>query len=111
MCYSSLGPWIMDLGATDHMYGNKDLLYSLTYSNSLPHITVAGGNKTTLNGIVETQHIPSLLLDSVLYVPKSPFNLLSISRITKPHSCLVTSTPDLVFPQDLSMGRMIGEGH
>ncbi|CAH1412736.1 unnamed protein product [Lactuca virosa] len=107
----SMGPWIVDSGATDHLCGNKHLFSKLTCSDSLPPIMVADGNKTSVNGVGSAQPISSLSLDSVLYVPKSPFNLVSVSRTTKKHSCSITFTPDSVFIQDLSTGRMIGKGH
>ncbi|KAJ9550546.1 hypothetical protein OSB04_014591 [Centaurea solstitialis] len=107
----TISPWIVDFGATDHLCGNKHLFSQLSCSDSLPPITVADGNKTTVHGIGKAQPISTLSLDSVLYVPKSPFSLLSVSRVTKTHSCSVTFTPDHVFLQDLSTGRMIGEGY
>lgn len=43
---SSLRPWIIDLIASDHLWGNKNLLTSLPYSNKSPPITLADGTKT-----------------------------------------------------------------
>ena len=41
---SSLGPWILDFGASDHIYGNKDLFSSITTTFALPTITLANGS-------------------------------------------------------------------
>ena len=52
----------------------------------------------------------SLSIDNVLYVPGSPFNLLSISRLTRSLDCVISFTKDSVTLQDRSSGRMIGTG-
>jgi hypothetical protein len=38
---SSLGPWILDSGASDHMSGNKLLFSHLTFMDSLANVTLA----------------------------------------------------------------------
>ena len=48
---SSVSPWIIDYGTTDHMCGNELLISSLTYSNTLPTVTLADGTKTAVKGI------------------------------------------------------------
>ena len=107
----SLGPWIIDSGATDHMCGNKLLFSSLTYSDTLPTITLADGTKTTVKGIGQTTPTSSLSLNLVLYVPDSSFNLISVSQLTKILNCSVTFTPTSVCVQDQGTGRTIGVGH
>ncbi|KAJ9547160.1 hypothetical protein OSB04_019703 [Centaurea solstitialis] len=81
----TISPWI-----------DLPIISVLPCSDSLTLITVADGNKTTVHGIGKAQPISTLSLDSILYVPKSPFNLLSINLVTKTHSCSVTFTPDYV---------------
>ncbi|KAK2377577.1 putative mitochondrial protein [Trifolium repens] len=107
---SSLGPWVIDSGASDHVTGNKSLFSSLSTSGFLPSITSANGSQTQSQGIGTVQILPSLSVDSVLYVPGCPFNLLSVNRLTRSLDCIVTFTNSNVTLQDRSSGRTIGVG-
>ena len=40
---STVGTWVVDYGACDHIFGNKSLLSGIAYSQSLPAITLANG--------------------------------------------------------------------
>jgi len=107
---NSLGPWVLDSGATDHITGNKSLFSSLSTSGHLPSITMANGSKVSSHGVGTVHLFPSLPIDNVLYVPGSPFNLLSINRLTRSLDCIISFTKDSVCLQDRSSGRMIGTG-
>jgi hypothetical protein len=99
---SSLGPWVIDSGASDHVTGNKSLFSSLSTSGFLPSITSANGSQTQSQGIGTVQILPSLSVDSVLYIPGCPFNLLSVNRLTRSLDCIVTFTNSNVTLQDRS---------
>ena len=86
---SSPGPWVFDSGATDHINGNKSLFSS---PNHLPSVTLADGSRVSSHGVGTVKLFPSLTIDKVLYVPGSPFNLLSISRLTRSLDCVVSFT-------------------
>ncbi|RVW81698.1 Retrovirus-related Pol polyprotein from transposon RE1 [Vitis vinifera] len=45
---SSLEPWILDSGASDHISGNKDLFSFNTTTSALPTVTLANGSKLWL---------------------------------------------------------------
>lgn len=107
---SSLGSWVLDYGACDHVTGNKNLFSSLSTSGFLPTITSANGSQTRSEGIGTVRILPSISVTSVLYVPNYPFNLLSVSRLTHSHDCSVTFTNNNVTLQDQSSGRTIGVG-
>ncbi|RVX23604.1 Retrovirus-related Pol polyprotein from transposon TNT 1-94 [Vitis vinifera] len=47
---SSLGPWILDSGASDHLSGNKDLFSSITTTSDLPTVTLTNGSQTVAKG-------------------------------------------------------------
>ena len=97
-------------GASNHISGNKDLFSSLTVTSPLPMITLANGSQTMAKGIGSASPLPSIPLTFVLYVPDSPFNLLSISKLTRDLDCLITFSDNSVTLQDRSMGRTIGIG-
>ena len=107
---NSLGPWVLDSGATDHITGNKSLFSSLSTSGHLPSITMANGSKVSSHGVGTVHLFPSLPIDNVLYVPGSPFNLLFINHLTRFLDCIISFTKDSVCLQDRSSGRMIGTG-
>ena len=85
-----LGPWILDFGASNHLFGNKDIFSSLTITSPLPMITLANGTQTMAKGIGSACPLPSLPLTFVLYVPDSPFNLISISKLIHDLNCSIT---------------------
>ncbi|RVX06351.1 Retrovirus-related Pol polyprotein from transposon RE2 [Vitis vinifera] len=107
---SSLGPWILDSGASDHLSGNKDLFSSITTTSALPTVTLANGSQTVAKGIGLALPLPSLPLTSVLYTPECPFNLFSISKLTRTLNCSITFSDKFVTLQDRSTGKTIGIG-
>ena len=89
-------PWILDSRASDHLSDNKDIFSSLTFTSSLPMVTLANGSQTIAKGIDSTCPLPSLPLTFVLYVLDSPFNLISISKLTRDLNCLITFCDNFV---------------
>ena len=106
----SSGPWILDSGASDHLSGNKDIFFSLTFTSPLSMVTLANGSQTIAKGIGSACPLPSLPLTYVLYVPDSPFNLISISKLSCDLNCLIIFSDSFVTLQDRSTGQTIGIG-
>ena len=106
----SSGPWILDSRASDHISSNKDLFSFLTITLPLPMITLANGSQTMAKGIGSACPLPSKPLTYVLYVPDSPFNLISINKLTCDLNCLITFSDNSFTLQDRSTGRTIGIG-
>ena len=73
-------------------------------------IALANGSQTMAKGIGSASPLPSIPLTSVIYVPNSPFNLLSISKLTRDLNCLITFSNNSITLQDWSTGRTIGIG-
>ena len=107
----SFAPWILDIRASNHIFGNKDLFSSLTFPSPLPIITLANGSQTIAKGIDSSCPLPSLPLTSVLYVPDFPFNLISIRKLTRDLHCVLTFSHNSVTLQDRSTGKTIDIGH
>ena len=51
-----------------------------------------------------------LKLNSVLFVPQCPYNLISLSQLTRSLNCSVTFTANSFVIQEHGTGRLIGEG-
>ena len=73
-------------------------------------ITLAYGSQTMAKGIGSACPLPSIPLTYVLYVIDSPFNLISINKLTRDLNCLVTFYANSITWQDLSIGRTIDIG-
>ena len=69
---------------------------------------MANGFRVSSHGVGTIHLLPSLSIDNVLYVPRSPFNLLSISHLTRSLDYLISFTKDSICLQDWSLGWMIG---
>ena len=53
-------------------------------------ITLANGSQTMAKGIGSACPLPFVSLTFVLYVPDSPFNMISISKLTRDLNVLIT---------------------
>ena len=110
-CFShSFGSWILDSEASDHISSNKNIFSSLTITSPLPMITLANGSQTMAKGIGSACPLPSIPFTSVIYVLDYPFNMISISKLTRDLNCLILFSDNSVALRDWSMGRMIGIG-
>ena len=73
-------------------------------------ITLTNGSQTMAKGIDSTCPLPSISLTSIIYVLDCPFNLISISKLTRDLYCLITFSDNFFTLQDRSTGRTIGIG-
>jgi hypothetical protein len=93
-------------------YGCTNNLLEREVRIDTPHsATLANGSLYHVVGFGHTHLSPDIEFLSVLHVPSFPFNLLSISKITKALNCSVSFYPSLCIFQDLKTRRMIGMGH
>lgn len=66
-CVTTQDPWVIDLGATDHMTGTYGLLSDLEHSSSFPNVTLADGLATTVYGLGTANLIPNLFFFCLIY--------------------------------------------
>ena len=85
-----LNPGFFYSRASDHLSDNKEIFSSLTLTSPLPMVILANESQTIAKEIGLACPRPSLPLTSVLYVPDSPLNLISISKLTCDLNCLIT---------------------
>ena len=81
-----------------------------TNSISLPSVTLADRSKAVVKAVGTAKPLPSLPLDSVLYLPYCPFNLVFVSKLTRALNCSITFDDHSVTIQDRATGQMIGVG-
>ena len=80
----------------------------LAFTSPLPMVTLANGSQTIAKGIGSACPLLSLPLTSALYIPNSPFNLISINKLTRDLNCLITFSDHYVTLQYQSTGQTIG---
>ncbi|KAK9062936.1 hypothetical protein SSX86_020126 [Deinandra increscens subsp. villosa] len=101
--------WVIDSGATHHMTGNRGILSSLHDVSHSP-VRLADGSSCSVLGIGSISNSKNLNMSSVLFVPKFPDSLCSVSQITKQNNCSVTFYPTHCVFQELGTNRVIGTG-
>lgn len=108
---SASHPWVNDSGASDHMTGKEEIFQSLHRSTSSSCVTLANGSKSQILGSGIVRPCKDITLSSVLLVDQCPYNLMSVSHITKSLNCSVTFFPTHCVFQDLKTKQMIGGGY
>ncbi|KAL5779663.1 hypothetical protein ACOSQ2_010400 [Xanthoceras sorbifolium] len=81
-------PWIIDSGASDHMTSDSSLISDFQPCNNGLTIKIADGSVSQVTGTGSVKISDSLVLKSVLFVPKLDCNLLSITKLTKDCNCM-----------------------
>ncbi|KAK8936826.1 hypothetical protein KSP39_PZI012397 [Platanthera zijinensis] len=107
-CLSTGLGWIVDSGATHHITPHQPAQY---LNSSYPQsITVANGATIPVSGSADLPLTSSISLRSALHVPSSPFNLLSVGRLTNDLDCTVIFTSSSFAIQDRRTHTTIGKG-
>ncbi|RVW15230.1 Retrovirus-related Pol polyprotein from transposon RE1 [Vitis vinifera] len=98
----SLGPWILDSGASDHISGNKHFFSSITTTSALPTVTLANGSQTMAKGIGLAHPLPSLPLHSdrstgkTIGIGRESQGIYHLTSPSSPAACISTDAPLLI---------------
>ncbi|RVW97054.1 Retrovirus-related Pol polyprotein from transposon RE1 [Vitis vinifera] len=98
----SLGPWILNSGASDHISGNKHLFSSITTTSALLTVTLANGSQTMAKGIGLAHPLPSLPLHSdrstgkTIGIGRESQGLYHLTSPSSPTACISTDAPLLI---------------
>ncbi|RDX84671.1 hypothetical protein CR513_34246, partial [Mucuna pruriens] len=101
----------IDSSASSHISGN-DFVFPSISSPKFPHfISLANGSKMVSQGVGKVSLSSSISLNFVLYIPKCPYNLISLSQMTRSLNCSVIFYAISFIIQNRNMGQLIGKGH
>ncbi|KAM2855117.1 hypothetical protein FF1_025475 [Malus domestica] len=103
--------WIIDSGATDHITNKSFCLDKFQNMPESTRVSVANGNGEPILGKGKLKLLSDKIESTALYVPSFPFQLLSISKITRTLDCLAIFSPHSVVFQDRVTRKKIGEGY
>ncbi|RVW35016.1 Retrovirus-related Pol polyprotein from transposon RE1 [Vitis vinifera] len=98
----SLGPWILDSGASDHISGNKHIFSSITTTSTLSTVTLANGSQTMAKGIGLAHPLPSLPLHSdrstgkTIGIGHESQGLYHLTSTSSPAAYISTDAPLLI---------------
>lgn len=107
---SSRSPWMLNSRALSHMINNKALFSSLSLDTSLSSVSITDSSLIPVLGIGIVCVTSTITLFNVLYIPKFPVNLLSISTLTRTLNCSNTFLSSHYVFQDLKTKATIGGG-
>ena len=93
----NLSPWIIDLGAFDHMIGDTTIFQNYTPCFGDYTVHIADGSLSKVVGKSFVVISKDLTLNSILLVPNLDCNLLSISKITQEKNCVTKFFLNLEF--------------
>ncbi|RVW74646.1 Retrovirus-related Pol polyprotein from transposon RE1 [Vitis vinifera] len=102
LLFPSLGQWILDSGASDHISGNKHLFSSITTTSALPTVTLANGSQTMDKGISLAHPLPSFPLHSdqstgkMIDIGRESQGLYHLTSPSSPAACISIDAPLLI---------------
>lgn len=86
-------PWVIDLGAIEHITHYKNLLRKTSISNRHP-VCIHNGINIPIKGLGNSMLLNGMKIEKVLHIPDFKCNLLSFSRLTKEYNYAITFVAD-----------------
>ncbi|KAK2390516.1 putative mitochondrial protein [Trifolium repens] len=106
---SSIGSWIVDSGASDHICSSMKFFSS--YTSIKPIIVrLPNGNSSIARYSGTVEFSPSFLVKQVLFVPDFHLNLISVPKLCIDNMYNVSFNDDQCLIQERKNSRMIGLG-
>jgi len=103
----SLGSWIIDSGASDHIYASLKNFY--TFNEVKPiSIRLPNGQFSIAKHVGTVRFSPDFSIIDVLYVPNFSLNLISVSKLSSVLNCVVSFNDLICLIQDQKSQRTIG---
>lgn len=102
-------PWIIDIGATNHMTGTLDFLVDICEMSPML-IKLPDGRFTVSTKIGKAILGSSFSLNNVLFVDGLHCHLISVSQLTKETRCIFQITNRLCIIQDRITAMLIAAG-
>ncbi|KAL2939779.1 Copia protein [Bienertia sinuspersici] len=81
--------WIIDSGASDHMVGNKELMWNLNDLNKPIQVRLPDGSLRKVNKIGTVVVNEKLKLRNVFYLPDFKHNLMSVSKLIEEQGLMI----------------------
>lgn len=105
--FDSLCFWLIDSGASCHVYTNKSLFSSKSPIQLKPMICLPNGTTChpEFSGTIQISNYKTL--HHVFYVPQFRFNLLSVSCLTKDTKLAVLFSHDNCYFQDQNSNQLL----
>lgn len=100
-------PWIIDIGATDHMVCSTSFFISITCTTQA-YVQVPNKTQAKVTHVGTVKIFKSLILTDVFCIPTFTFNLISASKLTHSFSLCLIFLNNLYFIQALSSWMTIG---
>lgn len=101
--------WLVDSGATRHIYSHRSLFTSLIPVDNA-HVSLPNGSRVSIHFVGSVSLISSLTLHNIFFIPEFRVNLLSVSTLLHDTSIsLMFYDYSFVIQDKLSL-QMIGKG-
>ncbi|KAL8120925.1 hypothetical protein AgCh_017922 [Apium graveolens] len=97
--------WIIDSGASDHIYSSMNLFHTVKQIDENSFITIPDGTKIQVTHVGNIKLNNLIELTDVLYAPSFKFNLISVSKLVRNTTYIISFTSDSCMLQKYSMSQ------